>query len=75
MNYGIKKIIKEKKFIDGKIIMCEIFGINLFAVLVFKNDKLVDSICNFCFKKSSIKEIMRLTRKIYKEKLKEWFYD
>lgn len=76
MNYGIKKIIKEKKFTNGKILMCELFGINLYAILVFnEKNELIDSLCNFCFEKSNIKEILKLTRLKYKEKIREWFYN
>lgn len=76
MNYGIKRIIKEKKFNKGKIIMAELFGNNMFAVLVFdENDKLVDSLCNCCFGESCLKNVLQLTRKNYKDKMREWFYD
>ena len=52
MNFGIKKIIKEKHFKNGKIIMAELEGNNLFSILVFnQNNELVDSTCNCCFSK------------------------
>jgi len=75
MNYGIKRIIKQKCFQNGKIIMAELEGNNLFSVLIFnQNDKLVDSICNCCFSDSFKKDILKLTRKEYKEKINQYFY-
>ena len=75
MNYGIKRIIKEKKFSNGKIIMAELFGCNLYGVLVFdENENLIDSLCNCCFSDDMTKKILKLTRTNYKEKIKEWFY-
>ena len=44
MNFGIKKIIKEKHFNNGKIIMAELEGNNLFSILVFKIQKLYKTI-------------------------------
>ena len=32
MNYGIKKVLKEKNVKDKKIVMAELFGTNLFAI-------------------------------------------
>lgn len=56
--------------------MAELFGNNMFAVLVFdENDKLVDSLCNCCFGESCLKNVLQLTRKNYKDKMREWFYD
>ena len=51
MNYGIKKIIKQKNLKNGRrIMMVELFGSNLFAILVFdENNNLVDSECNCTF--------------------------
>ena len=75
MNYGIKRIIKEKHFKNGKIIMAELNGNNLFSVLVFnQNNKLIDSTCNCCFSDSFKKDILKLTRKEYKEKINQYFY-
>lgn len=74
MNFGIKKIIKEKHFNDGKIIMAELEGNNLFSVLVFnQNNELVDSTCNCCFSDLFKKDILKLTRKEYKEKINQYF--
>ncbi len=76
MNYGIKKILKEKRFKNGRIIMAELLGLNLYSVMVFdENDKLVDSLCNCCFEKKYVKDILKLTRREYKKKMKEWFYE
>ena len=76
MNYGIKKILKEKRFKKGRIIMAEMFGLNLYSVMVFdESDKLVDSLCNCCFDKKYLKDILKSTRKEYKKKTKEWFYE
>ncbi len=75
MNYGIKKILKEKRFKNGRIIMAELFGLNLYSVMVFdENDKLTDSLCNCCFDKKYVKDILKLTRREYKKKTKKWFY-
>jgi len=74
MNYGIKKVIKEKKFSNGKIIICELFGYNLFALLVFdKNDYIVDSYCRSASDNSKYNECLSWLRKIYKKKIKEYF--
>ena len=72
MNFGIKKIIKEKHFKNGKILMAELEGNNLFWILVFNQDnELVDSTCNCCFTDSFKKDILKLTRKEYKEKINQ----
>lgn len=75
MDFGIKRIIKQKHFKNGKILMAELEGNNLFSVLVFnENDKLIDSICNCYFNNAFKSEILKLTRKEYKEKLNQYFY-
>ena len=38
MDFGIKRIIKEKHFKNGKILMAELEGNNLFSVLVFNKE-------------------------------------
>lgn len=76
MDYRIKRIIKEKKFSNGKIIMAELFGYNLYGVLVFdKDNQLIDALCNCCFSENMTKQILKLTRTKYKEKIKEYFYN
>ena len=76
MDFGIKRIIKEKHFKNGKILMAELEGNNLFSVLVFnKENELIDSICNCCFGDSFKKDILKLTRKEYKEKINQYFYN
>lgn len=75
MNFGIKKIIKEKHFKNGKILMVELEGNNLYSILIFdKNNNLIDSLCNCCFDESLKKDILKLTRKNYKEKINQYFY-
>jgi hypothetical protein len=75
MDFGIKRIIKQKCFKNGKILMAELEGNNLFSVLVFnENDKLIDSVCNCYFNNTFKSEILKLTRKEYKEKLNQYFY-
>lgn len=75
MDFGIKRIIKEKHFTNGKILMVELEGNNLFSVLVFdKNNHLIDSVCNCYFNNSFKNKILKLTRKEYKEKLNQYFY-
>ena len=54
--------------------MAELEGNNLFSVLVFnQNNELVDSTCNCCFSDSFKKDILKLTRKEYKEKINQYF--
>ena len=75
MNFGIKRIIKEKHFADGKILMVELEGSNLYSVLVFnKKDELIDSVCDCYFSSSIKKDMMKLLRKEYKEKINQHFY-
>jgi hypothetical protein len=75
MDFGIKKIIKEKHFTDGKILMTELEGNNLYSILVFdRNDKLIDSVCDCYFTNSIKKDVMKLLRKEYKEKINQYFY-
>ena len=69
MNYGIKRIIKQKRLRNGKIIMAELFGTNLFAILVFdKNNNIIDSECNCTFE--NIKMARKITNLHYRKKLK-----
>jgi hypothetical protein len=69
MNYGIKKVLKEKKVKDKKIEMVELFGNNLFAILIFdENDNLIDSECNCTF--DDIKMARKMTNQHYRKKLK-----
>lgn len=74
MNYGIKKIIKKKLFSDGKVILAELFGNNLYGVLIFKHDELIDCLCNCCFENSNKKEIVKQIKKKYKQKINQYFY-
>ena len=54
--------------------MAELEGNNLFSILVFnQNNELVDSTCNCCFGDSFKKDILKLTRKKYKEKINQYF--
>ena len=69
MNYGIKKVIKQKNLKNGRIMMVELFGSNLFAILVFdENNNLVDSECNCTF--NDLKNARKITNKNFKKKLK-----
>ena len=69
MNYGIKKIIKQKNLKNGKIMMVELFGNNLFGILVFdKDNNLIDSECNCTF--DDLKNARKITNKSYRNKLK-----
>ena len=68
MNYGIKKVLKEKKVKDKKIEMVELFGTNLFAVLIFdENNTIIDSECNCTFE--DLKKARKITNLHYRKKL------
>ncbi len=74
MNYGIKRIIKEKKLKNETIIMAEMEGYNLYSVLIFdKNNNLIFSNSNYYFKERYKKDILKLTRNIYKNKIQEYY--
>ena len=76
MDFGIKRIIKEKKFKNGKILIAELIGNNLFSVLVFnEKNELIDSTCNCCFNNSFKKDILKATTKKYREKINQYFYN
>jgi len=69
MDFGIKRIIKQKKLKNGKIIMAELFGTNLYSVLIFdENDNLISSECNCTFEDP--KKARKITNQNYKKKLK-----
>ena len=69
MDFGIRKVLKEKKDKDKKIDMVELFGTNLFAILIFdENDNLIDSECNCTFEDP--KKARKITNLHYRKKLK-----
>lgn len=69
MDYGIRKVIKEKKVKDKKIEMVELFGTNLFAILIFdENNNIIDSECNCTFEDP--KKARKITNLHYRKKLK-----
>jgi hypothetical protein len=74
MDYGIKKVIKEKKFSKGKIMIAQLNGHNLYGVLVFDSDgNLTDSCCNCCFDESNLREVFKMNRRIFKRKISQHF--
>ena len=73
MNYGIKRIIKKKHVKNFVIELVELFGLNLYAILIFDEDNnLIDSECNCTFEDS--KMARKMTNKKFKEKLKNLGY-
>ena len=69
MDFGIKKILKQKQVRNKKIVMAELFGNNLFAILIFDDDgNLVDSECNTSF--SNLKNARKITNYDYRKKLR-----
>ena len=73
MNYGIKKIIKKKHVKNFVIELVELFGYNLYAILIFdKDNNLIDSECNCTFE--DCKMARKMTNKKFKEKLKKLGY-
>ena len=69
MDFGIKKVLKEKNVKDKKIVMAELFGTNLFAILVFNSEgNIIDSECNCTFEDP--KKARKITNLHYRKKLK-----
>ena len=62
MDYGIRKVLKEKELSSGKIQMCKMGG-SIYAVLVYnKRGALIDSVCNICDGKSSKAMLLELNK-------------
>lgn len=62
MDYGIRKVLKEKELSSGKIQMCKMGG-SIYAVLVYNTrGALIDSVCNVCDGKSSKEMLLELNK-------------
>lgn len=69
MDFGIKKILKQKTVRDKKIMMVELFGNNLFAILILDDrGNIVDSECNTSF--TNLKVARKITNYDFRKKLR-----
>ena len=75
MGYFTRNVIKQKKFKNGKIMLVEMKPATLFSIIIYnEKDEIIDSLSNTYFDKSDKNKILAFTKRLYKKKIKEYFY-